>query len=613
MKRKSISSRIFLVAFLALGLVKISAYAAVTMQLDQNQIHQDETAQLTVNVSGGTADEVSPPVVPGLEFTAVDQSSQVEVINGAVTANSTVTYEISAQNPGTYVIPVQGGSGKNLTLQVLAGNGPNPGKSASNSPSVVSTLPPPATSTSTPGDPDTVADGAAFIRMDLPKRPLYVGETVPVKIQIGLRAGIQPTLNGLPSLTADAFTLNKLSDKPEQSQEDINGRPYVVLTWQSALAAIKPGDFPLSITAPVTIEERAAVPQDGDDDSVFGGSFFQNILGAVTKKDLTLTNTAEMIHVLPLPAQGQPADFSGAVGNFTIASTVTPASAAAGDPLTLKLQIKGSGSFDRVDTSMLAATSDWKTYPPTSKFMPADSVGYSGEKDFEQAVIPLHFGQQRPPGLSFSFFDPESRRYETLRSEPPVVNIAPSRGPLAQNPVATSATTPATPTSSPRDGLLPDEVETGSRLNTLQPLFFQPGFIIGQSMLALGFLAVGLWTRRSDRLAADPVQMRRRQDSKTVEKYLNTMDAAAIQHDAPTFFVAARQALRHCLGPRWNIAPAAVTVAEIETHLNGKGENARRVFELADQLTYSSGEAIEADFGAWKDTVHQLVEQAEKL
>jgi hypothetical protein len=535
------------------------------------------------------------------------------VINGAETSSSSVTYEISAQNPGTYVIPAQGGSGKNLTLQVLAGNAPSAGGSAANSPNVVSTLPSPSMSSSTSGAPTMVSDGAAFIRMDLPKRQLYVGETVPVKIQIGLRAGLQPTLNGLPTLTADAFTLNKLSDKPEQSEEDINGQPYVVLTWQSALAAIKPGDFPLAITAPVTIEEPAAAPQDDDGNSAFGGSFFQNLFGTVTKKELTLSNTAQTIHVLPLPTRGQPADFSGAVGNFTIGSTITPTSAAAGDPLTLKLQIKGSGSFDRVASSMLAATSDWKTYPPTSKFVPADNVGYSGEKDFEQAVVPLHSGQQHPPALSFSFFNPESRTYGTLRSEPPVVDIAPGAGPVAQNSATASSTPPAIPTSSPTDGLRPDEVETGSRLNTLQPLFFQPGFLIGESLLALGFLAAGLWIRQSERLASDPVQMRRQQDSKAVEEFLNTMDAAAIQHDAPTFFVAARQALQHCLGPRWNIAPAAVTTADIEAHLNGKGENARRVFDLADQLTYSTGEAIDADFGAWKDTVHQLVEQAENL
>jgi hypothetical protein len=611
MKSKATSSRLLLVTAAALICAGFPAQAATTMQLDQNEIHQDEAAQLTVSSSGSDGDEISPPVVAGLNFTATNQSSQGEVINGAVTATSSVTYEVTAQQSGNYTIPAENGSGKSLTLRVLPGTAPASSSSLANS-SPSSTLPAPVTSGATSNSPEMAANGPAFIRMDLPERPLYVGETVPVKIQIGLRAGTQPTLNGLPTLSADAFTLNKLTDKPQQTEEDIGGQPYVILTWESALSAIKPGDFPLAVTAPVIIEERAA-PTDGDDDSMFGSSVFQNLFGAVTKKNLNLASTPVAVHVLALPTQDQPADFSGAVGNFEISSTITPISANAGDPLTLKLQIKGTGSFDRVDSSMLGASSDWKTYPPTSKFLPADSVGYSGEKDFEQAVIPQHAGHQSPPVLSFSFFNPDSRKYETLRSDAPAVDIAPGTTPVAQSLAASTPVSSMAPALVPADGLQPDEVETGSRLRSMQPLYFQPRFLLGQGALALGFLAAGIWVRRRDRLAADPNQMRRRQDAQAVEEFLGTMDAAAIRRDAPTFFTAARKALQHCFGPRWNIAPEAVTAAEVQAHLNGNGENARRVFDLADQFTYSSADTTEADLHAWKKTVHQFVEHAESL
>jgi hypothetical protein len=145
------------------------------------------------------------------------------------------------------------------------------------------------------------------------------------------------------------------------------------------------------------------------------------------------------------------------------------------------------------------------------------------------------------------------------------------------------------------------------------PLYFQPGFLLGQGVMALGFLSAGIWVRRRDRLAADPKQIRRRQEAKAVEEFLHTMDAAAVRQDAPTFFAAARKALQYCFGPRWNIAPEAVTVADIQAHLNGNGESARRVFDLADQLIYSSGESIEADLAAWKKAVHQFVEHSETL
>ena len=117
----SFASRIILLATTLVAAGGLWANAAVTMDLDRGQIHQDESAQLTVNASSNGGDAISPPVVPGLEFSAVDQSTQVEIINGATTETSSITYEVTAQSPGTYTIPTQDSSGKTLTLQVLPG------------------------------------------------------------------------------------------------------------------------------------------------------------------------------------------------------------------------------------------------------------------------------------------------------------------------------------------------------------------------------------------------------------------------------------------------------------------------------------------------------------
>jgi hypothetical protein len=590
------------------------------MELDRGQIHQDETAQLTVNSSGNGGDSISPPVVPGLEFSAVNQSTQVEIINGATTETSSITYEVTAQAPGTYSIPAQDSSGKSLTLQVLPGSTPSTASASAGASNPSPVLTAPVVNGSTPIVPDMVANGAAFVRMDVPKHQLYVGETVPVTIQIGIPAGTQPTLNGLPTLSADAFTLDKLSDKPDQSQEDVNGQPYIIVTWHSALAAIKPGNFPLVVTTPVTIQQRVAPSRpsgDGADesgiDSFFNNSFFQNAMGQVVQKNLNLASPPETISVLPVPTQGQPANFGGAVGKFEISSTMTPTSAAAGDPMTLRLQIKGSGDFDRVGTSMLSNVAGWKTYPPSVKFVPLDSVGYSGEKDFEQAVIPLNPGRQSLPALSFSFFNPESRQYETVQANAPAVDISPGASPVAGSPAITPPSVASTTAPVPADGLRSDEVETGTALSTFRPLYFQPGFLLGQTFLTLAFIGSGFWLRRRTLFAADQGRVKRRQELQAVDGFLARMDAAASHHDAATFFLSARQALQHCLAWRWNMTPGAVTAAEIDMHLNGSGENVRQVFALADQLAYSDHESIEADFTAWKQTVHQLVKQAETL
>jgi hypothetical protein len=591
-----------LIAASALG-----AQAAVSMQLDRSDIGSDETAELTVNASGSA---ITPPSVNGLQFTPVSQSSQIEIINGSVNSTSTVTFEIVAQAPGNYTIPT--GDGSKLTLHVHAGSGGGSAPQVSTTPpqSVGSPLPAPAIQGATPNAPHMVENGAAFVRMQMPSHDLYVGETVPVDIQVGLRAGMAATLNGLPALSADAFTLNKLSDKPEETEEEINGQPYTILTWHSILAAVKPGDFSLAVQTPVTVQVRTGAPRmSGDGSDPFNNPFFQSFFSGVTQKELTLSNDPTAVKVLPLPTTGQPTDFTGAVGAFTAMSEISAPNGTVGEPLTLRLKVNGAGSFDRVESPMLGSTDGWKTYRSSGKLTPADSVGYRGEKDFEQAIIPQRAGHQTVPALAFSFFNPETKQYETLHTAPISIEVEPgamaSTAPAIPSAQPTANATPAAPTK----GMRPDMIETGMAISTLRPLYFQPGFLVAQAALALSFIGAGIWLRRSERAASDPSRNQRRHDLKAVEAFLSQMDSAANQRDAATFFFSARQALQYSLASKWKMTPAAITLAEIDTRLDGNDENIHQIFTLADELAYSGGTDIDTDFPAWKQAVHQTIKE----
>jgi hypothetical protein len=612
-----------LVAALLLGVTAITAQANVTMQLDRSDIGSDETAELTVNSSGSGNNSVAAPNVPGLQFTAVSQSSQIEIINGNASSTSSVTYEITPQGPGSYTIPSPDPTAAKLTLRVHAGSGagsanaPQTAVSPATTASPAPALPTPAIPGATPGAPNMTANGAAFMRMQMSKHDLYVGENVPVDIQIGLRAGMAASLQGLPTLSADAFTLNKLTDKPEQTEEVINGQPYTILTWHSVLAAVKPGDFSLTAQSPVTVQIRTAAPRlPGNMGDMFNDPFFQNLFGGgVTQKELNLTTDAVAIKVQPLPSSGQPANFSGAVGNFSASSELSATSGTVGDPLTLRLKINGSGAFDRVESPMLGSVDGWKTYRPTGKFVPTDSIGYSGEKDFEQAVIPQRPGHQTVPPINFSYFNPETGRYEELHTVAINVEFEPGSAPVAAtNPVAppTQPATAATPAPAPV-GLRPDMTEAGTTIRTLRPLYFQPEFLLAQAALALAFVGAGFGLRFNRQFASDPTRIKRHQELKAVDALLAQMDSAANQQDAATFFSSARQALQHALASRWKMTPRAITLAEIEKHSTSGNENLRQVFALADELAYSGGAGIDADFSAWKQTVHQLIKQTETV
>ena len=610
------------VAAVALAAPASAAPPAFTAQLDRADIALGDSAHLTITVSGSRHDPVAPPAVPGLEFVAAGQSSQYQSINGVATSTASVIYEVIPQRAGTFTIPALSRGSQPVVLHVQPANGRS-GAAAGNNPRA-SSLPPPATSGLSAAETRLTQDGSAFVRLRLPRRELYVGETVPAEIQVGLRLGLEASLNGLPTLNGEAFTLNKLSPQPEQTQEVVEGKPYTVLTWHSALAAVKPGDFSLTVETPLTVrmrtapQRRARMPGGVFDDSlfddVFNDSFFQSFFGGTTEKQITVASEPDALKVFPLPTEGRPAGFSGAVGRFEVGSELSAAKTGAGDPLTLRLKVTGTGNFDRVNSAMLGEVDGWKTYKPTAKFEPADSAGYSGEKDFEQAVIPMQPGRQTVPALAFSFFNPGTHRYETKLTAPLAVEVS-------TTPVGSVATTAAhasnagpIPASKPaRDGLCPDHVETGGTVATLRPLYFQAWFVGSQGAMVLCFAGSLIFLRRRERRANDADGARRREASCAIASCLAGMDAASIAGDAARFFQCARAALQQRLATRWHVVPASITIADLDARLNGDGAEMRRIFVLADQAAYSGQHLSTRDFQQWKEIVRGQLNHTEAL
>src|SRR3984885_284181 len=352
------SSRIQSFRLAALGL--LAALVAATALADDplvyapiqpSQILLCESAQSTITKLGDGTNPITMPVVAGLKFEIIGRTREVQLINGTTLPSSSIVMRVTPQMAGIFTIPAVTPRAQPLVLQVNAAAG---GTSRPSLARPAAPIPPPILSgASIPKGVRLTEDGSAYVRLSVPKRELYVGESVPVDIEVGMRSGFVASLNGLPKLTNDDFALNSLSRQPERTEKLINGEPFVLLTWRSTLAVIKPGAFSLAAEVPLTVKIRTRPKQESSLDDRFGDPFWQNIFGATVPKDVNVTSPAQELTVHELPAEGRPADFHGAIGTFSIASDVSPVKAEVGDPLTLRMRVTGTGSFDRVDSSML--------------------------------------------------------------------------------------------------------------------------------------------------------------------------------------------------------------------------------------------------------------------
>lgn len=602
---------------LGTGLLGASAATAaasgISAKIEPAEISLGEAANLTISASGNGAPQISPPMVPGLQFSAIDQSQQFESVNGISQSTASVTYQVMAQRPGIYTIPAAAPGAQPLILKVdPAGVGTRSQAGASSASAVA-----PSSSSVAPAPAQVSADGAAFVRLRFPKHQLYVGESVPMEIQVGTRDGMVASLDGLPTLNGDQFTLAPLAAQPEQrSEETIGGKPYTVFTWRSSLAAVKPGAMSLTVDTPLTVRLRTRrASSDVFDDPAFGNLFddpaFQNFFGGTTEKNVTVTSAPQAFTVMALPTQGRPVGFSGAVGEFSISSQLTDPHVTAGDPATLRMQVSGQGNFDRVDSSMLSNVEHWKTYQPTSHYVAAGNAAADlGVKTFEQPIIATDAGPQILPPLTFSYFDPKTRRYEEVKTAPVQVTVAPAAAGAAAvnaNLSASAAGAAAGATQLPSNDWKPDHVLTGHGSHSLIPVYFRPPFLAAPPALILAFSGLWLWLRRREQVVSD--RDTRGLDSLESTRLLGEVERAAAAGNARDFFFAARALLQKLLARRWHVAAPGVTLAEIDARL-GNASEVRGLFEAADEAIYSHRSFEKTDLQRWQQAVmRQLKEE----
>ena len=605
-----------------------AAAPAVSASLDPVEIAFGDSAQLTVSVRGGEDAVPQLPSVSGLSFQPMGQSSQIQIVNGAMSANVNHTYLVTPSRLGTFTIPAiavgsrqDGAQSQPLVLKVLKRASPAQSQAGPSQ----SGLPAPALAD---GDQDSAApsnERFGFLRLNSPKKEFFVGEMVPVELKAFFRAGAELRVDGLPRLNSDAFTMNKLSDQPARSEQIIGGVPYTVLTWPTAITAVKAGEYELSIEIPttVTVRQRVQRPRTrspnpfGDSffDDVFNDPFFDSFFGSATQKEVALRSTPATVKILSLPSEDRPAGFAGAVGQFEIATEVTPAQVTAGDPVTLKLKITGSGNFDRVNAPPFAKADGWKTYKPSAKFEPEDGASYSGAKTFEEALVPERAGKLQIPALAFTFFDPDTKHYVTRASTPIIVEVAAGQTTSASSPLPLDgkAPGPAEPalaaTAAPN--LVSNKLALGHFTRTLRPWFFNPWLVSGALVLLVALVALDFLLRRRQMLARDPDRLRLANTRSEIQAQLRIMESAASQGAVAEFFAAARGAFQTQLGRLWNLPPRTITLAEINSRMNGQAEGFRFIFELADEITYTGRTLAPGELRNWLHTVNAELKKLE--
>ena len=622
----SIFRRILLFALITIA-ARQSSFAAspsVTAVLSESQPAVGQMVELEIKVSGANSANVPETIsVDGLEIHQTGTSRQFEMHNFDVSSSVTYNYTVLPLKAGTFKIPPQTIRVGNdslktpeLVLNVAHGSSQSAAPNSSSG----------GTSRSSQA---VVGSKVAFAELVVAKKDAYVGEMVPVEIRLGFDPRARGRLQEGPELTGQGFTTQKLQ-QPRENLETIGGRTYQVLTFKTAIAAARAGKFeigPVTAKAMVVIPRRPSTtprtrPRSPLDlfnlDDPFSDPFFSDPFGAMGERtELPIQSESATLNVKPLPPNA-PANFSGAVGNFTMAVDAKPKTVQVGDPITVTSTITGRGNFDRMNGPALEDEHGWHKYPPASKFKQDDDVGISGEKTFEMVLAPNEKKIAMPP-LVFAYFDPAKENYVTLRSDPipitvegggaapPSVASAPSAPTVAAPPVTAPVATTPVPAAKPADILY--QLNDLGRGRSFALLYARPISWIVQFIplaLLLGFIG---WKIRQSR-AGDREAQRTAARQQEMSRLLRELRRGDVSPQV--YFSQATRMVQLKTAVAKNISPNAVDAETAATAFTlGEGERTqlRKLFERKDELSFSgSGNGAQKISDNERQEVLRLVE-----
>ena len=158
-----------------------------------------------------------------------------------------------------------------------------------------------------------------------------------------------------------------------------------------------------------------------------GGDPIQQFFNQGEQKQVSLATETASVESLPLPEQNKPANFNGAIGDFTMAASIGPTNVTVGDPVTVRVQISGHGALDAIQLPDRSALQNFKIFPPTTKTETSDQLGLEGKKTFEEIVTPQNSDVHEWPQFSFSFFNPDDGKYHAIM-QPAVPLVVRSAG-----------------------------------------------------------------------------------------------------------------------------------------------------------------------------------------
>lgn len=390
---------LFVIAFATLS--SGGAYTAevsLTASVDRATISIGEEVNLVLTVTTSLTSSLPEPSfgqMKDFEVTgkSTQSSSSISIINGEFTSQKSIRYSYSLmpRRVGDLVIP-----------EAVVSHG---GKEYRTDPITVKVLPSTKKRRATESGKRRARGEESpdiFIMTVANKESCYTEEAVVIEYSLYSQLTISElTSIELPGSGGFWWEEDSGYSDGKGRREIVNGNIYMVYPLKRFIVfPLSPGEKtiePIQLGCRVRVRSRDFF----DSFSIFG-----------REKTVTVTGDEVSLTVLPVPQEGKPDGFTGAVGDFTIKAEADKRNLMLNEPLTLKVTIEGKGNFKTLGEPAVVAPDNVTIYPPDESMeVRFSGDNLSGKKVLEYILLPNTEGEFEIGGIDFSYFDPYRGKY----------------------------------------------------------------------------------------------------------------------------------------------------------------------------------------------------------
>lgn len=581
-------------ALLVFGITGVHGQAKLSAVSSSSKVALNNTFQVTYSLSGGSAESFTAPSFAGFSVRGTQKSSgggMTVIVNGQVVQSGNGEekwiYTLAPTATGSFTIgPAKVKTGgqwitsPTLNIEVVQASSSQQQQQQQKS----------------QGGGDGTSADDLFIRASVDKSSARQGEQITLTYKIYTRIPVtQYAINKLSSFSG--FWTHDLMDansNPKQYTETFNGSKYTVAEIRKvALFAQKSGKLtidPLEVEciAQVQVQGAGSVFDKFFNDPFFNDPFFRNSFTSLQNVKKVLRSKPVTVNIAPLPENGKPTPYSGAVGSFRFSAEADRYEAKQNEAITLRYTVTGAGNISLIEMPQPDFPSGFEVYDPQIDDQISIASGQlSGSRTWEYLIIPREAGTFSINPLKFSFFDIKSATYKTI--ELPAMEFVIARGQGGSAMVS---------------GQQQSEVElinTDIRYmnQSVLPLqrfgwhfFNSPWYYMLMVLIPVLFVVYAVVWRRKLKISSDAGLMRNLRARRLAGKRLKEAQKCLQSGDADLFYLSVARALWGYVADKFNIPLSELSLDNAREILTGKNIPQ----ELLDALTETLNDCEYARF-----------------